>query len=880
MQYGKRQSITLPSALTKLQRRVLVALHSLSHAAHDSADGLLALEEVLRGPPGDVCAGAGEARSTFLLKLHRHLSQADLTCSPAPEDTRATRLVVQRASDAEPECGTFDAGPGTAEAGNAEPGNGSSGRSSSSSSSGGGGGGCEGPDDGARGLGRRSTGSEQSSTGIDRRLQLLCAIAYASETDHPWVPAFATALSEHERGHAPFKSSAEQELLLRGLGVTLGPGAGPARDTWRLLLVTIWGGEGPWALLLLRAALLRTQIEFELVFDLVDGCLPVARAQVRAIAALLLGHLRCDGYAREQRLADLERSMDALRAGEGNVWMLPGLGAPQPRAPAAHGGCDSWGPMESPAPAPVHATGRRDSWRPMESPAAGPGGAGLLVCSPAPTPRPSGALEKGERPQWTWATLECAPPKGSARARRPSRLLRGSLERARPADVGLELGHVALGDGLLDLTRCWGTTADGARVSPPDANETHEPAARGVPLGGHASWLQWQDSAPGPAPPERPSANAATPSPTPAEPEPITSSLVKEVLVMDYGPDLEPADDPGACGACLWNRGLAALAAGRVARAGAAFASGRAPAPAALVRGVDPGGAAWAPFWCLYYAWALGHAAVPSQLQAMVRANRRHAARDLAASVRLLPLPGGAAIAATLSVIAERGPILPASVPPKPRPEAAPPVVSLCPDCTTHAELPGFEAAAFGGAASFGAAAAFGAAADGAPEKPLPAAAEVPSSPLPAIVNGLLGFPDALFVGPVYDAAQRQTGSLFRPFHSVEDALRRARSGQTVVLLPGTYAALRVHDVQATAGAPVRIQGLGSVVIAMPHKVRRGQRPPLIKVPPCPAPTPHTRTLGTNLSVCHIRRFSGFASGRPMTRRERSGPPEWWSQQH
>ena len=874
VQYGEDRAIALPSSLTTRQRRVLVALHSLSHAAHDSADGLLALADVLLadGPP-DAPAGASEARthrqrlhsvySTAMQKLHRHVSRADVTAAPEP-DPLAARLSFfgvsdPCVSDSDSDCGAFaaapaKAGPGPAEEdGGAELGNGSD--LSGGSGSGGSGGGWDAPPNGTHRLDRRGTVVEPWTTSVDRRLQLLRAIADRYEAGHPWVPAFVTALSESERGHAPFESNAAREQLRRGLGVTLGAGAGPAQGMWRLMLIAVWGGEGHWAVLLLKAALLRTQIDFELVFDLFDCCLSVARAQVRAIAALLLNRLRYDGYAREQHLGDLERSMAELRAGDGNVWVLPGRGAPQPgdlRGLAVPG--PEWPPGDRPGgPTPAEA---RVSGGATESPPADAaprtrpplaleaearrgcpdGGTAAPSARRAPRAPPSGASEKGEQ-QWTWITLEPAPPKESTR--RPSLLLRRSLERARTAAGGavsaLDPGHVALGDGFLDLSRCWGATADGVRVPPADGDEPPAPTVRAATLARHASRLQWQSGAAGLVTSQRQSVDGAKPSPDPPpQPEPITSSLVKELLVTDYGLDMEPADGLGTCGGCIWDRGLAALAAGRVARAGACFASGHAPVPAALARGADAGDTAWVQFWCMYYAWALGHAAVLPQLQTMVRARRRRAARGLAASVRLLPLPGGAATAATVNAIARREAILPSLVPrpPRSKPKEAPLVSFIGSDCPKHAGLPGLWLEARGDLA------------EAEPEKSPPAAPEGPS-PLPAIVNGLLGFPDTLFVGPTYDAGQRKTGSIFRPFHGLEQALQHVRGGQTVLLLPGTYAPMKVYNVRATAGAPVRIQGLGSVVITTAHKLRGSPRAPLIKVPICSTPMPRTHAPQT-----------------------------------
>ena len=389
-----------------------------------------------------------------------------------------------------------------------------------------------------------------------------------------------------------------------------------------------------------------------------------------------------------------------------------------------------------------------------------------------------------------------------------------------------------MGQGILDLTTCWGPPVDAPAPDP----------RPGLPLAvsfGGSPRLQWTE---GQAPYRSATVSAlslasdaargAARAPAPA---PLTSSLLKELLVTDHGLGLEPGAGLGRCGACIWDRGVRALATGGVALAGACFAAGHPPVPPRLVRGIDPHGTAWTQFWCVYYAWAQGHAAVVPRLQALVRARRLRAGRRLVASVRLLPLAGGAATAATVNGLlpesAVRSPLalLPKLQPRVPRARAGsdaglPELVG--PDCPEHGWLPGAEPAPAADPDPPDAGR------DGAPGEALPEGAGA-ASPLAPIVNGMLGFPDTLFVGPTYDAAQRKTGSAFRPFHSVEEALRHAGRGQTVALLPGVYSPVKVCDVHADARAPVRIQGLGRVVIATPQKLPWRAEAALVKVRNC-----------------------------------------------
>ena len=464
-----------------------------------------------------------------------------------------------------------------------------------------------------------------------------------------------------------------------------------------------------------------------------------------------------------------------------------------------------------------------------------------LRAPPRPPPEPA----HGGAAQWSWATVHDSGnakrgpgPRGSAEPA-PSGAGAGACAASAPdlrslvldddgagpaagAASALDLRSMATAEGILDLSKCWGApaTAAGPEGGPLSLRE-------GLPLAlspGEGLLPQWGSVAPHPL---CPSFQASLDTAKASEPVAVTSTLLKELLVTDYGSDPDPATRLGACGGCIWQRGLRALAAADVAGAGACFATGQAPVPPRLVQGLDPHSAPWAQFWCVYYAWAMGYGAALPPLRAGVRAKRREVARRLAGSVRLLPLPGGAATAATINgLIPEstvRNPlsVLLKAVYIRLRGAASHTDAALLelvgPNCAAHVtplDLPDVAEAGPGPVAK-------------PPKRPSPA------SPLAPLVNGMLGFPDALFVGPTGDAAQRKTGSVFRPFHSVEEALRHVRCGQTVVLLPGVYSPMRVCDIHADAQGSVRIQGIGRVVVTTPQKLPWSSKAALIKVRNC-----------------------------------------------
>ena len=860
MQHDTR-SVAAPSALTELQRGVLTDLHSLSHAAHDSADGLLALAHVLLAPdlpeaPESSGAPSIHQQNSFaqtlnafssltMRRLNAHFSQQALAGS-ATSFARFARRQSSAWSEAVGSDGESDdeAAPLT-----------------------------------HRTLTRRRSLSDVSlrsapgppgaperwATSSDRRWQLLGALADTCRGHHPWVAAFTDALAGYERGRIPFATPAAADQLVSGLELTLEGQAVPsaAQPLWQLLLIVIWGGEGHWALLLLKAALLRTHIDFELVFDLFDECLPVARAQVRAIAAPLYRRLRCNAQQQQQRARDLAESLRALRQAEGNVWVLPAHGPREHESPLVHAVREGLARPHSPwdaEPAPACWPSRRQSTGggegglayklpdmsgserlessslesgsclgPREAEAApdlGPRGSRARAPPAAAGTGPDGA-------EWTWVKLDPArPPAAAAPPLAPLAAGRPLSPTHPRAGGALEAGCPA--HDILDLTKCWGpaVTLD-PRASPVPEDPATPCSARATPPSTYKRRprLQWPEGQAGPCRSWASKSQSLDPlKPDPADPpEPLTSSHVKELLVTDYGIALPPGDGLGTCGVCVWDRGVAALATGCAALAGACFATGRAPVPTALLRGVDVRDSAWPQFWCAYYAWALGHAQVLPEIQALVRAQRLRATRGLAASVRLLPLVGGAATAGTVGGLRRH------RAPWQLRPKPAPATLLQTPAtfegrrCAAHALHCGdamwlrrpSDAVDESGAEK------------GWPGAPAPAPVPAGPSPLPPIVNGLLGFPGTLFVGPTCDAAQRKTGSVFRPFHCVEAALRSLRPGQTLALLPGVYAPLQVRRLRAPAHAPIRILGLGRVVVTNPHKLRGPKHQALIRIRHC-----------------------------------------------
>ena len=275
------------------------------------------------------------------------------------------------------------------------------------------------------------------------------------------------------------------------------------------------------------------------------------------------------------------------------------------------------------------------------------------------------------------------------------------------------------------------------------------------------------------------------------------------------------------------------------------------PVPVSLLEGLVQYDSTWAQFWVVYYAWALGYAMVPLELQSTLKAKRVVAARQLSGGVRLLPLVGGAASACAVNAVhydstrnpwgfrpnlyRDTGVALPAAT--------APPLpVFVGAVCDNHLRPPGDQFVVKARASDVFAAQARP---SDDPEAPAPgpgaarscrrgAAAELQvRSRLPLIVNGFLGFENSIFVGPSNDAAQRKTGSIFRPFHCVEHALRIVRPGQAVVLLPGYYAPLKIRNIRGSAEKPVHIVGLGRVVIMLPHKLKATKWNAMVKMRNC-----------------------------------------------
>ena len=295
---------------------MLVALHNLSYAAHDSADGLLAMEEVLLAGHAGHAASHRRLVDTLSAVCAFSLQKLRGRVAPGPDDAPASPVSLDLDAPYFTDSGSDSDSDADAERarGGARDGGGSGSEGSRS-------GPCDAP--------LRRPRTQRWATSADRRQLLLGDISATCQADHPWVVAFVLALGRYQPDHEPFQTEAERALLRLGLRATLGPehaaraGPAPALCLWKLLLIALWGDMGHWAVLLLKAALLRTRIDLELVFDLFEDCLPVARAQVRATADLLFAHLHVPPDDRRPRLRSIEESARALHRVEGNVWVLP-----------------------------------------------------------------------------------------------------------------------------------------------------------------------------------------------------------------------------------------------------------------------------------------------------------------------------------------------------------------------------------------------------------------------------------------------------------------------------------------------------------------------------------------------------------------------------
>ena len=182
MQHEAR-SIALPSTLTELQRRILTDLHCLSHAAHDTTDGLLALAQVLLDKPSRAHDKVHHTLSTLsvmtMKKIGDHVCQASPTlrqpgspCSPLSPLQRALSAFGPSFPDSNSSDWPSDSDDG--------------------------GGRRVLPRRGSSNDGDAAASPQQWTTSTRQRLQLLDQLADTYRTGHPWVAAFVLALSRYE----------------------------------------------------------------------------------------------------------------------------------------------------------------------------------------------------------------------------------------------------------------------------------------------------------------------------------------------------------------------------------------------------------------------------------------------------------------------------------------------------------------------------------------------------------------------------------------------------------------------------------------------------------------------------------------------------------
>ena len=729
--------------------------------------------------------------------------------------------------------------------------------------------------------------------------EYLRSVAARCTRDEPLLAGFALVLIRQQRQQEPFETPEERRLLQDGFRRLFEGAQGPSPKRavlWRLMLIAIWGQQGPWAVLLLRAALLATHIDLEVVFDQCPGCFEVALRQVTLMAPLLLDRLQCPPVERDDHLQRLRDSLAGLRRDWHNVWVL---------GPAADAAVDVVEPTEAPppeGPSPTSGPGARARGAcdgaglcgaACEAPRVQTAVGGKAPATAVPGGSPASHVAADGSPHkapgdWTWVQLgprgDCAakgPPAGPGPppAPEPPDLQRrrsvpefsqspalkcGAVEPhgggtmsdgshvrfpGRPLDTQHPLTKTA---DSLDLRNVWTTTDGGSlRASlsacPHDAPDAAAERAQRRPSTPepHAKRSSWSNFArglqplalpvreprlqwPGPVrhghsgQPNSPDNAAAAAAAAVA----VTSSVVKEVLVTDRGLDVpRPPPSLPPCPICRWVQGTDAVL-HDVPRAVACFALGQPPVPPALTQGLQQRASPWPQFWALFHGWWHGAPAVPRDLRALVRGNRQRCARDVGKELRIRQLLGGGAAAAA-SRPHRRAPLQPKDRAPGPAPAALPVLAPPCPQHEAAALGPGWvpDPGQCGPSPATGPRRLAGDSSD-------TAAAATPV-PLSVTVNPLLGMPDALFVGPTAGVAQAKTGSVLRPFHTVEHALRHIWKGQSLVLLPGVYAPFKVRNVVATAAHPVRVLALGRVLVVWPKDVPRRKRSPLIKVRGC-----------------------------------------------
>ena len=100
-------------------------------------------------------------------------------------------------------------------------------------------------------------------------------------------------------------------------------------------------------------------------------------------------------------------------------------------------------------------------------------------------------------------------------------------------------------------------------------------------------------------------------------------------------------------------------------------------------------------------------------------------------------------------------------------------------------------------------------------KRPVARAAQCPSAT--RLVAQALRLPNVVFVDCAANP-NRQTGSRLHPFCDVPSALPHARAGDTIVLLPGHYAAMTLEHIQCTYDAPLHIRGVAAAAVVVGHR--------------------------------------------------------------
>ena len=101
-------------------------------------------------------------------------------------------------------------------------------------------------------------------------------------------------------------------------------------------------------------------------------------------------------------------------------------------------------------------------------------------------------------------------------------------------------------------------------------------------------------------------------------------------------------------------------------------------------------------------------------------------------------------------------------------------------------------------------------------------ACECPSAT--GLLGRALGLPRIVFVDCAADP-NRQTGSRLHPFCTVQNALPRARAGDTILLLPGHYAPILLQNVRCPCDAPLTVRGTAAAAVLVGHPVPGSMQP-------------------------------------------------------